>query len=177
MKSKIWFKVGSNVSLVLFYFMIVLGIASVIGHYVGEFEPIFGQFDLVFNEYPALYADQSFINLSLLTVIAVFAFSILFTWYMHKLLKNIYKESLFMQQNVTILFKLGITFLVLGCSFNYMDGLLAVRALDTLEIANASLVYANLSYIDPLIGGILLLIIASALKVAVRAVEENNQTI
>lgn len=104
-------------------------------------------------------------------------FVLLFLWWMCKLLDNIYEDSLFSYENVSIVFKLGLTLIVAGTAYTYTDGLLLSKALAALTVSNAQISLSDLSYVDTLIGGIVLLLISWALKIAVRAVEENNKTI
>ncbi|MCM3783467.1 DUF2975 domain-containing protein [Neobacillus mesonae] len=190
MKLKKIFKWGSRICMILFYFVLLLGIFNIFDHmsYIwfpdsafaqsfGGFTPIFSYADLYFNEEPALYSDTSFILLSLLSATTMTVVSLLSLWYMSKFLRNIYADSLFMNQNVTILYKLGIVIIVLGTVFTYTDGLLLSKTLDELIITNAQLVLTDYSYLDSILSGIFLIIIASALKIAVQAVEENKNTI
>ncbi len=67
--------------------------------------------------------------------------------------------------------------MVLGSAFKYTDGLILSKALTAVDVSNATIQYSNISYIDAFIGGVFLLIIASAMKIAVEAVEENKKTI
>lgn len=82
-----------------------------------------------------------------------------------------------MYENSSILLRLGITFLVLGSAFTYTDGLKLSKAITALDISNASIKFSNSAYVDFIIVGIVLLIISSAMKIAVNAVEENKKTI
>lgn len=121
--------------------------------------------------------EKSFMVLSLISITTMILTALLFLRLMYKLLKNIYKDSLFMYENVSIIFKLGLTYLILGTAFTYTDGLLLSKALSALDITNAEIQSSNLSYIDSITWGIVLIILASALKTAVHAVEENKKTI
>ncbi|MBY7144950.1 DUF2975 domain-containing protein [Virgibacillus sp. NKC19-3] len=190
MKSNIIFKITSILCLVLFYLVLLTGVVTIIEYAsriwmpgsglarsFGTYEPIFGYMDLHFYQQPDLYADKSFIFLDFISYAGLFLFALLFLWFMYKLLKNIYGNSIFMYENVSILFKLGITFLVLGAATTFMDGLLLSKAITALDISNASIAFSNIAYVDFIIVGIVLLIISSAMKMAVNAVEENEKTI
>jgi hypothetical protein len=190
MKSNYLFKVLSILSLVLFYIVLLTGVFTIIasGSYIwwpdssftkslGEFEPLYAYVFLDFYQQPDIYTDNSFIVLSLFSNVALFLFVLLFLWLLYKFLKNIYIEGLFMYENVSILFWMGITYAVLGSATTYMDGLLLSEAMTELEISNASIAFSNLAYQDFIFAGIVMMIFASALKKAVHAVEENKKTI
>lgn len=187
MKSKKVFKILSKSSLVLFYFCILSGIITLLFEslYVWNpgccslpnFEPVFSYIDISFYQQPELYHDKSFRLLYLATNFTLFLLVTLFFWYMYKLLKNISKNSLFMYENVSILFKLGVTIIVVGSATTYLEGVLLSKALSALYVSNAEVVFSNLSYMDWIFNGIVLIIIAAALKTAVHAVEENKKTI
>ena len=190
MNLKIVYKMGSRLCLILFYLFILLALFAVAEHYFfiwqpessltqsfGEFKPIFGLVNVDFFQQPELYTDKSFLLLSLACNTAALLFGLLFLWYMHKFLKNMYIDGLFMYENVSILYKLGLTILVVGTAYIYIDGVLLSKAITALEITNAQLSMSNFSFVDSIIGGILIIIIASALKTAVHAVEENKNTI
>ncbi|MMZ64570.1 hypothetical protein D1872_269100 [compost metagenome] len=82
-----------------------------------------------------------------------------------------------MNENVPVFYRLGISIIVLGTLFNYTEGVMLSQAIGELKITNASISLTDISYVDSLISGFILIIIASALKIAVRAVEENKNTI
>src|SRR5699024_270003 len=184
------FKLLSLLCLIVFYFTILIGIFAILLHLsfiwdadsalsksFGKFEPIFSYLELHFYQEPNLYMEKSFMVLSLISITTMILTALLFLRLMYKLLKNIYKDSLFMYENVSIIFKLGLTYLILGTAFTYTDGLLLSKALSALDITNAEIQSSNLSYIDSITWGIVLIILASALKTAVHAVEENKKTI
>lgn len=190
MKSKIVFKIGSILCLICFYLVILLGIFALGEHSLrlwnpdsdltrsfGDFQPLFGYIDLHFYQQPGLYTDPSFIQLSFISTACMLLFVLLFLWWMCKLLDNIYEDSLFSYENVSIVFKLGLTLIVAGTAYTYTDGLLLSKALAALTVSDAQISLSDLSYVDTLIGGIVLLLISWALKIAVHAVEENNKTI
>lgn len=190
MKSKKIFKILSTLSLVLFYLFTIFGILILVmeSFYIwkpdsnfikswGEFEPIFTYINLNFYQQPEIYSDKSFRALSLVTTATAFLLVNLFLWFMHKLLKNIYADGLFMYENASIIFKLGITTIFVGAVSTYTDGLLSAKALAALDVSNADITFSNLYYMDWILNGIILLIIAAALKTAVHAVEENKKTI
>lgn len=184
------FKMGSIVCMVGFYITILIGAVSVLEYSsrlwlpdsalaasFGAYQPIFGYIDIHFEQQPGIYMDSSFLELSFITTIFLVWLVMAFLWYMRKLLRNIYQDSLFMQENVSIIFRLGVTIMVLGSAFTYTDGLILSKALTAVDVSNATIQYSNISYIDAFIGGVVLLIIASAMKIAVEAVEENKKTI
>lgn len=187
MKSKKVFKILSILSLVLFYLVILFGIITLIMGALHvwkpgccsleEFNPVFSYMDIYFFQQPDLYNDQSFRLLTLISDGTVFLLAGLFLWFMYKLLKNIYKDSLFMYENASLIFKLGITIVIVGSAYTYTNGLLLSKILTILDIANAEVKFSNLSYVDTIFNGIVLIIIAAALKTAVHAVEENKKTI
>lgn len=188
MKSKKIFKILSILSLILFYFITFTGVITLIMEslYVWNpsccslptFEPIFSNYiEINFYQQPELYSDQSYRLLYLISTLSLFLVIFLTLWYMHKLLKNISIDSLFMYENVPILFKLGVTITVLGSASTYIEGVLLSKTLSALEITNAEVMFSNLSYMDWILNGIILIIIAAALKTAVHAVEENKKTI
>lgn len=187
MKSKKIFKLLSITSLVLFYAVALLSILILFmdAFYIWNpgccglpvFEPVFSFIDIQFYQQPELYNDRSFRLLSALSNIVIFSFLLPIFWYMYKLLKNIHADSLFMYENVSIFFKLGFVNLILGSAFNYMDSLLLSKSLTALDITNAELKFSNTFYLDSIASGIVLIIIAAALKSAVHAVEENKKTI
>lgn len=187
MKSKKIFKILSILSLVLFYLIILLGIITVtMGALqvwkpgccsLEEFNPVFSYIDIYFYQQPDLYDDPSFRLLTLISGVNTFLLIGLVLWFMYKLLKNIYKDSLFMYENASIIFKLGISIIIVGSVFTYTDGLLLSKTLAILDITNAEIKFSNLSYMDTIFNGIVLIIIAAALKTAVHAVEENKKTI
>ena len=190
MKWKYGFNLLANVCFILFFLVALTAIFVLTEHILriwfpnsgltnsfGNFEPLFGNFTFEFDVQPSLYSEQSFLILSFISSISLMVLCLLFLWFMRKLLKNIYKDNLFMYENVSIIYKLGVTILVFGTATNYTDQLLSSRALQTLNITNANIEFSNLAYLDTFISGILLLLIASALKHAVSAVEENKHTI
>ncbi|MCA1010572.1 DUF2975 domain-containing protein [Halobacillus halophilus] len=186
-----WFyKLGSILCIILFYFVSLIGLFAIASHIgylyfpnsaftnsLGSFDPIYSYLVLNFEKQPELYEKTSFLQLSFLSELTTILFAAVFLWLMHKFLKTIVQEGLFTYKNVSILTKLGLTIGILGTGFTYTSELLTSKAVDELEITNASVHYSSWFFIDTLIGGILLIIIASALKTAVHAVEENKQTI
>ncbi|WP_164214339.1 DUF2975 domain-containing protein [Virgibacillus sp. YIM 98842] len=190
MRANIIFKISSILCFILFFIVLLTGLFTIAAGFsyiwwpdssftksLGEFEPIYAYMTFAFYGQPDLYTDSSFMVLSLFSDITLFLFVLLFLWLLYKLLKNIYKDSLFMYENVSILFWMGITFAVLGSATTYTDGLLLSKAIRELEISNASIAFSNIAYIDFIFGGIVMIIIAYALKKAVLAVEENKKTI
>ncbi|SFE58769.1 DUF2975 domain-containing protein [Alteribacillus iranensis] len=190
MKSPTIFYIGSWISLIFVYFVGLLGLFTTLEHAsrlwfpdsalastFGRFEPIFGSLDVRFTDQPALYAKDSFIALSFVSNITVMILAALVAWYLHKLLRNIYRNSLFMFENVSIFYKLGFIILILGSAAHYIDGMMVSQAIRELAITNAFLTIPNLFYIDTVVAGVFLILLASALNVAVKAVEENRQTI
>lgn len=144
---------------------------------LGTFEPLFSYIDIYYYQQPRLYEDQFFRFLTLISDMSLFLLATLILWFLKGLLKNIHTDSLFMYENVSILYNLGITTIVLGSIFTYSEEFLLTKALAALDITNAEITFSALSYIDMIISGIILIIIASALKRAVYAVEENKKTI
>ncbi|TFJ92319.1 DUF2975 domain-containing protein [Lentibacillus salicampi] len=190
MSLNILFKISSLLSLLLFYFVLLTGLFTIVANVsyiwwpdssftqsLGEFNPIYGYMTLDFYQQPDLYTDKSFMVLYFISNITLFLFALAFLWLMYKFLKNIYKEGLFMHENVSLLFGIGLTCLVLGSATTYTDGLLLSKAVTALDISNASIAFSNIAYADFIITGFVLMFIASALKTAVSAVEENKQTI
>ena len=190
MKWKYGFNLLANVCFILFFLIALTTIFELIEHIpriwfpdsdltksLGEFDPIFGNFVIEFDAQPSLYSEQSFLILSFVFTTSLMVLCLLFLWFMRKLLKNIYKDSLFMYENVSIIYKLGVTILVFGTATNYTDQLLSSRMLQTLTITNANVQFSNYAYLDAFIGGVVLLLIGAALKHAVSAVEENKHTI
>ncbi|MDQ0298469.1 signal transduction histidine kinase [Salibacterium salarium] len=190
MKPKIFFKIGSIICSVLFYLILLLAVfilleygsrlwmpGSALAESFGSFAPTIAYIDIIFDQQPDIYTEQSIVVISFISSITALLLMLLFLWYMRKLLKNIYKDSLFMYENVSIILKLGISIMVLGSAFTYTDGLLLSKALTALDVSNGEVTFSNISYVDTVIGGGILMIIASALKIAVNAVEENKKTI
>lgn len=190
MKLNWMFGVGSKVCQILFYVLFMVTFFIIIDHVahlwfpdsgftqsLGPFEPIFGMGSIYFDQNPELYTESSFIALSFLSNLSMMVLTHMFLWYMHHLLRNVGKNSLFMYENVAILFRLGLFIIVMGCLFSYSDDLLFSKALSRLDITNGQLIVSSLSYIDFILGGLVLLIIALSLKKAVHAVEENKNTI
>jgi len=190
MKPNFIFKFSSILCLILFYLVLLIAVFTLIENvsYIwwpdssftksfGTFEPIYGYMNLDFYQQPELYAERSFRLLSLLSNVTLLLFALSFLWLLYKFLKNISKEGLFMYQNVTILFWMGIVFAVLGAATTYTDGLLLSKAITEIDISNASISFSNIAYADFIIAGIVMILIASALKTAVHAVDENRKTI
>lgn len=190
MKLKIIFKIGSILSLIGFYLMILLGIfvllegisrlwmpGSALAESFGPLDPIFSYIEIDFNQSPALYSDTEFITLYLVNMLFVVLTGLLFSWYMFKLLKNIYHDSLFMYANVSIFFKLGMTVGLIGTVPIFAENRMLSAVLPKLDITNATISNVYPSYIETIFGGIVLILIAAALKIAVHAVEENKKTI
>jgi hypothetical protein len=190
MKWKYGFNLLSKICMILFYLIALLFVITTLEHVsliwfadsalaksFRPYEPIFSYVQLTFQNQPDLYDEKSYLILSYLSMSTNILFLMLFIWYMQKLLKNIYSESLFLYQNVSIIWKLGMITIVLGTASTYIDEQITSRTLGLLKISNATIEYSTLNYIDTLVGGIVLILIASALKYAVNAVEENQQTI
>ncbi|WP_440117825.1 DUF2975 domain-containing protein [Paenibacillus sp. QZ-Y1] len=190
MKSNWMFSVGSKICQILFYVLFIVTFFIIMDHAahlwfpdsgftqsLGPFQPIFGLGNIYFDQDPELYTEKGFIALSFLSNLSVMVLAHMFLWYMHRLLRNVGKNSLFMYENVAILFRLGLFIIVMGCLFSYSDDLLFSKALNQLDITNGLLIVSTMSYIDFILGGLVLLIIAFALKKAVHAVEENKNTI
>ncbi|MDO6654344.1 hypothetical protein [Anaerobacillus sp. 1_MG-2023] len=190
MKWKYGFKLLSRICLILFYIIALLSIFTTTEHITriwfsgssfeksfGIYEPIFTYFDLSFNKQPELFNNTSFLILSFVSTTAFCSLLLLFLWFLQKLLMNIYKENLFLYENVSLISKLGYTILFLGTLSTYTEEQLALKVLDLLKITNAQISLSTGAYLDTIIGGVVLLLIASALKFAVSAVEENKQTI
>ena len=190
MKWKFGFNLLSKICLILFYIIGLLFVFTTLEHVsliwfadsalaksFRPYEPIFSYIQLSFQNQPDLYDEKSFLILSFISISTSVLFMMLFLWFMRKLLKNIYLKSLFLQQNVAIIWKLGVITIVLGTVSTYIDEQITSRTLELLKITNATIQYSTLNYIDTIIGGIVLILIASALKYAVNAVEENEQTI
>lgn len=187
MKSKKIFKWGSKACLILFYIILLAGVFIVMDHvghlwfpgsefvqFFGGFEPVFSYTDLNFDQAPALYSDPSYIAISLLSSATMLVSFLFFLWYIHKLLGNIHAHSLFMVENVAILYKLGFTTIIFETIYTFTEGLLLSRAVNELVITNGRIVLTDLSYIESIESGLIIMIIASALKVAVRALEEKK---
>ncbi|MGV2883703.1 DUF2975 domain-containing protein [Paenibacillus taichungensis] len=190
MKSNWMFNLGSKLALILFYVIFIVTFFMVLEHVahlwfpnsgltrsLGPFQPIFGYSEIIFNQNPELYSDSSFIALSFVSSMSMMVLVHMFLWYMHRLLRNVANNSLFMYKNVAILSRLGLFIIVMGFLFSYTGELLFTQAVAELDITNGQLMVSSLSYIDFILGGLVLLIIASALKNAVHAVEENKNTI
>lgn len=190
MKSKIIFKIGSLISLIGFYLMMLLMIfmlmeglsrlfipASGFADSFGPLEPVFAYFTIDFRQQPAIYEEGQFLILYFVNELTTGLTALLFFWFMYKLLKNIHTYSLFMYENVSVLFKLGLSIGILGTASTYTSNLILSKVLSALSITNAHVSFSNLSYIDMIAGGIVLIIIALALRTAVNAVEENRKTI
>lgn len=183
------FKFLSLLSLISFYVFAVLGLFITVAESVviaipessfskdWGFETVFIDLNIHFHHFPALYNDQTFRLLNLLSEGTAFLFFVLVLWYLHSLFRNIYKGSVFMYGNVSVVFRLGIVILVLGTISAFTDGLLESRVIQQLQIENADVGTSNLSYLDYLLTGIVLVIVSFSLKKAVYAVEENKDTI
>lgn len=190
MNWKVWFNILSKVCLVLFYVIALVFVITTLEHVsliwfsdsgladsFRPYEPIFNYIQLTFHNQPQLYNERSFLILSFISLSTSLLFMMLFLWFMQKLLKNIYVKSLFLYENVSIIWKLGIITIVLGTVSTYIDEQITSQTLKLLNISNATIEYSTLNYIDTIISGIVLILIAAALKYAVNAVEENEQTI
>lgn len=190
MRSNIIFKILSILCFILFFIVLLTGVFTITAgaSYIWwpdspftksleEFEPIYAYMTLDFYQQPDIYTDKSFMVISLLSDITLFLFVLVFLWLLYKFLKNIYKEELFMYENVSILFWMGITFSILGSVTTYTDGLLLSKAIKDLDISNASISFSNIAYLDFVFAGMVMMIFAYALKKAVHAVEENKKTI
>lgn len=143
----------------------------------GEFEPVFSLMIIEFESHPNLYDTNEMLILSFISSTAVFLLCFIVLRLLDKLFQNIYRESLFVKKNVNLFYGLGITILILGTSFFYLDGLIFNKVIQELEISNATIEFSNTNYIDSLFTGIVFILIGAALKVAVIAVEENKYTI
>lgn len=190
MKSKRIFKIASIICLICFYLSILLGIFvlmeggthlwipnSGLAESFDPFKPIFSEVDIDFFQAPPIYDDTWFLALNLVLGVVTVITALLFFWLMYKLLKNIHADSLFMYANVSILIKLGLTVGILGAAFTYLERYILKQVLEEMHIDNAQISLSSLSYIDSILSGIVLIIIAFALKTAVHAVEENKKTI
>lgn len=190
MKSKVIFKIASILCLIAFYitiftgvFVLMQGVARIwkpdsnLTKSFGPFKPLFSYIDIDFHQLPALYQDTTFLVLYFAYLMTTIITALLFLWFMYKLLKNIHVNSLFMYENVSILLKLGVTIGILGSASTYTQNLILSKVLGVLNAVNAQIAFSNLFYMDMILGGIVLIFIALALKLAVNAVEENKKTI
>lgn len=182
-------KILSLLSLIFFYVLSVLGLLITGAESVTVvkpestfakswgFEPIYIDMNIHFDHSPDLYNDQAFRVLDVLSVGTTFLFVVLILWYVHKLFRNIYKDNVFMYENVSVIFRLGLVFLVVGTLYAFTNGLLESKAVQQLRITNAEVEIFNMSYVDFLLTGVVLVIASTSMKKAVHAVEENKDTI
>lgn len=190
MRLKSLFRMGSILCLVLFYSILVIETFAVLSHIcylwfpqseftksLGSFDPFFSDINLHFNQEPNLYTHKSFIILSLISSSSLLLLGASIAWYMHKLLRNVYRDSFFVRENVSIFFKLGLFTMILGTLSCYTESLMLTQTIQELEITNAHMNITDFSYIDSMVSGLILIIISAALKTAVHAVEENKHTI
>ncbi|KAB8128078.1 hypothetical protein F9U64_16800 [Gracilibacillus oryzae] len=190
MKLRALFKFAYLLCSVLFYPALLFSVFSLAYHIaflwfpdsgfaesLAPFEPFYSYLWIYFEEVPEVYLDRDVIFLSFISSIFFIMLILIGLRVLHKLFKNIYKESLFIEQNVKLLYILGGTDLVLGSIFIYFDGLIFEKVLSALAISNATVEFINIDYVDTIISGIIFIMIGAALKVAVRAIEENKYTI
>ncbi|MDX8045621.1 hypothetical protein SH601_06430 [Gracilibacillus sp. S3-1-1] len=142
-----------------------------------NFEPIISWVDIQFDQQPDLYLNTDIQLYSFISTVAACSLCLSVLRLCDKLFKNIYQDSLFTYKNVKIFYTLGIIILSLGTIFTYVDGLLFDKTIEILNVVNATISFSNISYMDALFTGIACLLIGAALKVAVKAVEENKYTI
>ncbi|SER68305.1 Protein of unknown function [Gracilibacillus ureilyticus] len=179
----IFCSIGFYLALIISFFSFAYHIAylwfpeSNFAKSVGPFEPMYSYLIIYFEEIPAIYLDKNVIMLSFIATITLFLYILVVLRILHKLFKNIYRQSLFIEQNVKLLYMLGAIDLVLGSVFIYFDGLIFEKVLTALEITNATVEFTNIDYIETIISGVIFIMIGAALKVAVRAIEENKYTI
>lgn len=183
------FKFLSLLSLIFFYAFLASGLFVISSEAIATakpesafakswgFDPVYTDFNIYFHHFPDLYNDPTFRLLDLVTEGTTFLLIVLVLWYLHKLFKNIYKDNLFVYKNVSVIFRLGFAILVFGTVSSFTNGLLESRVISELQIKNAEVVLSNLSYLDYLLTGFVLMIVSIALKKAVQAVEENKDTI
>lgn len=143
--------------------------------FLGPFEPIFAYANIYFYEQPELYSSSSFLTLSFLGSISSIGIVLFFLWYIGRLIKNINEEGLFNKINVSIFYKLGTATLILGTISDYLDSYLFNQAIQELEIVNADFVLTDFSYLDSLISGGVLFLIAYVLNKAILAIEGKEQ--
>ncbi len=190
MNSKLLFKVAYLICRVLFILIIPIALYGILYHiaYIffpnssfaasfGNFEPIYSYLTIEFERQPDIFMQADLRILSFISEVSLFILVLGILRMIDKLFQNVYKNSLFMKENVNLFYRIGILILSLGTIFFYIDGLIFDKTIEGLNITNASIEFSNLSYIDTIISGIAFLLIGAALKVAVKAVEENKYTI
>ncbi|WP_163580698.1 hypothetical protein [Gracilibacillus saliphilus] len=190
MNTKILFKVTYLICRTLFILIIPIGLYSFLYHMAflffpnssfaesfGEFEPTISLLTIEFETQPDIFINTDLKILSFICEISLFILVLGILRIVDKLFKNIYKESLFIMENVKLFYMIGIFILSFGTIFFYTEGLIFDKTIEALHITNASIGFSNLSYIDTIFTGIACLLIGVALKVAVKAVEENKYTI
>lgn len=190
MKAKVFFNIASKVCFVLFIIVSLLLIYAVLefiarigfpnssfSHSFGALEPIFSYFNFHFNKTPELYTEKSFILLALMTNIGVALFGLIILWLIRKLFINLYNDKFFTFKNARIIQYLGINSIVLGSTFTYIEELTVKKVIPYLDITNATFSFSSIYYLDVFLNGIILILISYGMKVAVRAIEENEQTI
>ncbi|MFC4403029.1 DUF2975 domain-containing protein [Gracilibacillus xinjiangensis] len=190
MKLKALFKFAYIFCSIGFYLALLITLFSILYHSAflwypnsdftqtfGSFEPFYSYLLIYFKEVPAVYQEKNIIILSFISSTLFSMWILVGLRILHKLFKNIYKESLFIEQNVKLLYILGGVDLVIGSLFIYFDGLLFEKALNALDITNAMVEFTNIDYVETIVSGVIFMMIGAALKVAVRAIEENKYTI
>ncbi|SFL43529.1 hypothetical protein SAMN04487943_101536 [Gracilibacillus orientalis] len=184
------FKVAYLICRILFILVIPIALFGILYHiaYVffphsnfaasfGNFEPIFSYLTIEFEKQLDLFMKTEIRTLSFIGTVSLFILALFVLRILDKLFQNVYKHSLFMEENVNLFYKMGILILSLGTIFCYIDGLLFNKTIEALHITNASIQFSNFSYLDSILSGAVCLLIGAALKVAVKAVEENKYTI
>lgn len=190
MKGRIIFKIGSILSLIGFFYFILLCIFvlmesisriwapnSAFAKSFSPLEPIFSNFDIEFYGEPALFHETGFIILNYAGDLITLITGLFISWWVYKLLKNIYNDSLFMYENVSVFMKLGMTIGIVGTIGMFLEDRLWKKLLPELDISNAQITNSIPSYYETIFSGIVLVLIALALQIAVHAVEENKKTI
>lgn len=143
----------------------------------GILEPVFSFLNIHFYQEPVLYSNTNFIILTLMNRITTVTFAIILIWLIYKLLRNLTKDKFFTMKNVAIIRNLGINAIILGSISNFTEGLLLSKIFRILDITNANITFSNMSYLDTILNGVLFILISYGMKIATRAIEENEQTI
>jgi len=115
--------------------------------------------------------------LTLMNRITTVTFAIILIWLIYKLLRNLTIDKFFTMKNVAIIRNLGINAIILGSISNFTEGLLLSKIFRILDITNANITFSNMSYLDTILNGVLFILISYGMKIATRAIEENEQTI